>query len=477
MNWMKIRSIKTKIIIAFSIIFLLVNVFLLLLNQVFLDDFFISNNFKNMENHVSEKINWINQLDESAYDLEQVADDLQMKTGSDVNIIKQDLSFGRLPNRIEENLNYLIQNYKYLFTEAQNTTEAVTAVIGDGDYINRKTLYIRTLPSGDMIVITKALGLIMEAQEVFINFLILSSLIVYCFSIVLVYIFAERFTKPIRQVEKSALQISNMNFEKKLDENRYDEIGSLNKHINNMALNLSEAISKLNDSNQNLMIELNKERNMEAMREQFISDVSHELKNPISIIIGYAEGINRGFVKTEEDNAFYNKVILEEGKRMNDLVEELLDLSSYRSGSIILEKDTIQLSSIITKAMDKYTLIQEAKNISVSLVLDDSVNIIGDELRFGQVINNLLDNAFKYTNENGEIKVVLEKDMLTFSNSGKLILASEFENIWNSFYQIDPDHSGSGIGLAIVKSIVQLHGFEIRGFLENSMNHFQITFR
>lgn len=474
---MKIRSIKTKIIIAFSIIFLLVNVFLLLLNQVFLDDFFISNNFKNMENHVSEKINWINQLDESAYDLEQVADDLQMKTGSDVNIIKQDLSFGRLPNRIEENLNYLIQNYKYLFTEAQNTTEAVTAVIGDGDYINRKTLYIRTLPSGDMIVITKALGLIMEAQEVFINFLILSSLIVYCFSIVLVYIFAERFTKPIRQVEKSALQISNMNFEKKLDENRYDEIGSLNKHINNMALNLSEAISKLNDSNQNLMIELNKERNMEAMREQFISDVSHELKNPISIIIGYAEGINRGFVKTEEDNAFYNKVILEEGKRMNDLVEELLDLSSYRSGSIILEKDTIQLSSIITKAMDKYTLIQEAKNISVSLVLDDSVNIIGDELRFGQVINNLLDNAFKYTNENGEIKVVLEKDMLTFSNSGKLILASEFENIWNSFYQIDPDHSGSGIGLAIVKSIVQLHGFEIRGFLENSMNHFQITFR
>jgi len=294
----------------------------------------------------------------------------------------------------------------------------------------------------------------------------------------MVYWYADYFTKPIIKLKETAEKIAALEFDQRNEVTSDDEIGELTRSVNKMALELSSNIQALNESNRRLENELLKEKNLDKMRRRFVADVSHELKNPISMIMGYAEGIVRGLPKSEEDKAYYANVILEEGAKMDLLVKNLLELSRFNMGQQSLVFENVNLSELLRSSIDKFQVMEASKNCHVELEIEDMCWISGDVFRLRQVMINLIDNAFKYTEDNGFIKIDLkktqEKAIITIANTGKLIPSEALEEIWLSFYQVDTHTEGSGLGLAIVKSIVELHNGIINAFVKNDMNYFEV---
>jgi signal transduction histidine kinase len=310
------------------------------------------------------------------------------------------------------------------------------------------------------------------------QFLIAITALVYIFASIVIYISANRIAKPIINLKDATEKIASMDFDLTVEEKGSDEISELAVSINKMAGELKSNIETINETNIQLERELSKEKNLESMRRRFVSDVSHELKNPMSIIIAYAEGLVRKIPKTEEKKERYYQLIFDEGNKVNGLINDLLDLSSYQSGVFTIHKESFDLTDLVTDVLERYKNMESGKE--VNLVWDElqNVEVYGDRLRLGQVLVNLVTNAIKNVDDKGLILVTAKKSgykaILTIRNTGKLIPEKELDNIWESFYQVDTNTEGNGLGLAITKSIVDLHKGSIRAYIEDSMNCFEV---
>jgi signal transduction histidine kinase len=245
-----------------------------------------------------------------------------------------------------------------------------------------------------------------------------------------------------------------------------DEIGRLGTSINHISNKLNTVLTELTLANSKLREDIEKEKELEKMRRKFVSNVSHELKTPISMIAGYIEGLKYNIAKTKEDKEYYYDVIIDETDKMNNLINDLLTLSSYESGNFSINKENIDISHLLKNIIDKYKRNIEENNLNLVIDIPEGLNINADSLRVEQIITNFMNNALKYGEEGGDIKITLEdledKIKLSFYNSGDKIDEKELENIWTSFYKADSDkkhiNSGTGLGLAIVRAIVELHG-------------------
>lgn len=339
-------------------------IILILFNHFLLEEFFLQSNEKTIVKVVEQTLKEENQ--EKGYDYFRVTSRIHKSTGSETIILNSELDI-ILGERPIEDINQGLMSSADDFMEilratvANNIeqlqlseTKSVYEIVGGDDSRDRQIQYIKLLENGDYLVLTKGLGLVKEAKYLFTVFLLFASAIVYLIGIIIIYLYAKHFTKPIVQIQKAAEGISKLEFNEPINVYSKDEVGSLVVSINKMAATLSENIDALNQSNFQLEQELSKERNLDVMRQRFVSDVSHELKNPISMIIGYADGIERGIPKTEEDKAYYAHVIHEEGKKMNRLVKDLLELSSFTSKTVSLELQEISLSELIHEVIERF---------------------------------------------------------------------------------------------------------------------------
>ena len=372
----------------------------------------------------------------------------------------------------EEKLKYIREN------ASNNLEEGYFFVVGEGRYQNKEMVYGRIIDNDNLLVIEKGMGIVSEASSVFLNFLKITAVLIYIIAFFIIWLIADRFARPIVTLKDAAERIASFDFSESIKEEGSDEVSELIISVNTMASELAQNIRALNNSNEKLAKELSKEKSLERMRRRFVSDVSHELKNPISMIIAYAEGLQRGLPKTKNDQDHYIQVILEEGKRMNLLTKNLLDLSSYESGTFTLKREEVDIKILANDAIDRFSYIADKKSIELDYNINQPCIISGDRLRLGQVITNLMSNAFKHAGENGkiivDIKSLSDKVKITISNTGSLIPESELENIWKSFYQVETDSEGNGLGLTIVKSIVNLHNGKVRAYVENDMNSFEV---
>lgn len=366
-----------------------------------------------------------------------------------------------------------------MYYQAKNQADNMYyEVFGFGDYDEKRMAISLVLPHGDMILVAKSLGVVTEVIEVIFTFLLITSIILYLFGLLMVGVISNRMSRPICQMEKVTKKMSDMNFDEVLIETGDDEIGRLTKSINVLAQKLSLTVNELNASNEKLSAELKKERNIEKMRRRFVSDVSHELKNPISMILGYAEGLKKDIPKSPEDKEYYHQVILDESNRMNQLIKDLLDLSSIDSGILKLVIEEVDMTAICNNIVERYRHIAVEKEVDVVVESKCSQVFFGDQLRIGQVVINLLSNAYKYVNHQGEILIELSDNerfmTLKVMNTGNLLSESEFKNIWHSFYQIDSSSKGHGLGLTIVKGIVELHKGSCYAYKWNKYNCFEV---
>lgn len=307
---------------------------------------------------------------------------------------------------------------------------------------------------------------IQEAASVirsFYTYLLIGFLIVAIF---LSKIYVNLIGKPLFKINTIAKRMSSFDFDAKCEITSNDEIGNLAKTLNFLSSNLKTSLDDLKDKNIKLKEEIEKERNLENMRKDFVTSVSHDLKTPIGIIIGYAEGLKDGIV-TGDDMNTYLETIIDEGYKMNSLVTSMVELSKLDSNDTAITLEPFNLVRLIKAMIKRLSREINKKNLNISFTnTPDYAYINADVLKMEQVIQNLLVNAIKYSPEGEDIYISIEEIKedyhISIENTGVNIPNHELENVFAKFYRLDKSgdrtKNNFGLGLAIVKRILELHG-------------------
>ena len=244
-----------------------------------------------------------------------------------------------------------------------------------------------------------------------------------------------------------------------------DEINELGKNINTMSDKLESTIKQLRDNNLELEKDIEEKSKIDEMRKQFISDVSHELKTPIALIQGYAEGLVENVNSDDESRKFYAEVILDESNKMDTLVKQLLELMKLEYGKREFNNEDFNIVELINEVIRKCKVMIEEKNIKIEFDSSKQVMVNADDFYIEQVVTNYFTNAIKHANNvNGEKKISIKieekenKVRVSVFNTGNNIPEEHLNKIWGRFYKEDSSRNrndgGTGIGLALVKAIM-----------------------
>ncbi|MBE6070828.1 MAG: HAMP domain-containing protein [Clostridium butyricum] len=322
-----------------------------------------------------------------------------------------------------------------------------------------------------LIFCVSSIQSIKEASEVIDEFLIYLFLGLISISVILASIYSNFISKPLVTLTYVANRMSNMDFSVTCSTNREDEIGSLARSLNFLSKNLQAALLDLKKKNQKLEKDIEKERELENMRKDFVDNVSHELKTPIGIIEGYAEGIKDGIV-TGEDAILYLETIIDEAQKMGVLVSNMLELSKLESGSIKLSPEAFNINRLIKKILTKHMPNFEECDFKINFTSTNPYSYVyADPFKMEQVITNLITNAIKYTPPHNTINVMIEEELhkykIIVQNLGTHIPEDEINKLFDKFYRLDKSRertqkNSTGLGLSIVKNILELHKSEFK---------------
>ena len=312
-------------------------------------------------------------------------------------------------------------------------------------------------------VIRMSADMLRNSASVANSFMGITVAVMLLVALVFSAIIAEHLSKPIREMNTTTLAMSRFDFSHKVNVVGSDEIAQLGNSINTLSDNTSALLSELSEKNARLEKEVERERALEKMRKEFISNVSHELKTPIAIIQGYAEGLQL-VAGNPERRKMYCEIIENESYKMDRLVKELLELSRLESGQYPMQEDAFNLTDLLIETVGRIASITD--DVKVTSDFDDDVRpAYADEMRMGEVLSNYLNHAIAHCK--GEMRVsVTVKDTETgyrvsVFNTGDPIPDDILENIWQSFYRADKSRSrengNAGLGLSIVRSIMEQH--------------------
>jgi signal transduction histidine kinase len=279
----------------------------------------------------------------------------------------------------------------------------------------------------------------MKSTYIILSLIFLFALII---SIPIVSMLGKRITKPILKLQKASLDITTGNFNIDVDVNTNDEIQELSKSLKIMAIDIEKK---------------------SAMQRDFIANVSHDFKTPLSVIRNYSEAIYDDIIE-EKEKKEYLKGIIQEVDRLNILVMDILQLSKLQGGKDILRKEYFNLSDFLLDFKSAFKIQIQNKNIKFSIKnFDSSIDIIADRNYLYRVVYNFVDNAIKFSNEDGTIEInsIQSEDgiKICVKDNGKGIEENYIDDIWQRYYK-NKKSGGMGIGLAICSEVLRLHNFK-----------------
>lgn len=332
-----------------------------------------------------------------------------------------------------------------------------------------------TLNDGSKFIIQTTINGIIESIKITNQFYLYVLFFITVISIILIYFSAKQFSKPIKKLTVLSSQMANLDFDVKYEKEGVDELDILGQNFNDMSEKLKETIDNLKQANEQLLEDIHKQELTNKMQSDFISNVSHELKTPIALIQGYAEGLTEDSICSDnESRKYYADIIVDESKKMSALVKDLLCLQAMEYGdSIVLSK--FDLINLIKELLSNYSKVNDEVKITYNGV--DSFEVTSDAYKIEQVLINYINNACNHTIDNSiiikssynyklafdDIKSRYENipdDIFVVSIYNKCsgIPDEDKDNIWNKFYKVDKAHTreygGTGIGLSIVKAIM-----------------------
>ena len=317
--------------------------------------------------------------------------------------------------------------------------------------------------NGYYYLIRSPLESIKESAAISNNFYLFVGVAIILISGLLILLITNRITRPISELTKLSEKMSNLDFEARYESHAGNEIDVLGDNFNKMSRKLENTISELKSANNKLQKDIEDKIKIDEMRKEFLDNVSHELKTPIALIQGYAEGLNENISDDPESRAFYCEVIMDEASKMNKLVKNLLTLNQLESGKDAPMMERFDIVSLIHGVLQSMHIMIEQKEATVIFEAQDPVYVWADEFKTEEVVTNYTSNALNHLDgeRKVEIKVLQEADCVkvTVFNTGTPIPEEDLPNLWNKFYKVDKartrEYGGSGIGLSIVKAIVE----------------------
>ena len=276
---------------------------------------------------------------------------------------------------------------------------------------------------------------------------------------------SRRITAPIRQLTVISDRMKSLDFSAKYEGRGRTELDLLGRNLNEVSQKLEETISALRTANNDLRRDLDRRNREEEMRREFLSNVTHELKTPIALVRGYAEGLQDGVADDPESRAFYLETIVEESDKMNNIVQKVLQLNQLEFGDGSVSMERFDITAMIGNYLESASLLAQKSGVTLQFQQKDPLFVWGDPFPIQEVFQNYYSNALHHAEKEKviDIRCDIRGDLVrvTVFNTGNPIPEDSLPHIWEKFYKVDKArtraYGGSGVGLSIVKAIMDLH--------------------
>ena len=322
-----------------------------------------------------------------------------------------------------------------------------------------------TLQNGNLILMRTALESIRESAKISNQFLVYVGLLGIILGAIAAVLISKGISTPILELTDISKRMTELDFEAKFSPRRkhQNEIDELGEHFNRLSNALETTISELKSANNELKQDIQKKTEIDEMRKDFLSNVSHELKTPLALIQGYAEGLKECINDDAESRDFYCEVIMDEADKMNQMVKKLLTLNQLEFGNEIVKMERFDVTELINGVVNSSGILLCQNDIQVEFDGTEPLYVWADEFKLEEVITNYLSNAIHHADFEKKISIwyTQKEDCVRISvfNTGKPIPEEDLDNIWIKFYKVDKartrEYGGSGIGLSIVKAIME----------------------
>ncbi len=326
-------------------------------------------------------------------------------------------------------------------------------------------VFVSRRVTNPVVLMRSALESIRESVKLSNKFLFYIGIFAIAVSVLVAVFVSRRVTNPVVELTELSKRMTELDFDAKyaVRSVRQNEIDELGTHMNEMSETLEQTISELKSANNQLLIDIEKKTKIDQMRKEFLSNVSHELKTPLALIQGYAEGLRECINEDAQSRDFYCEVIMDEAEKMNLMVKKLLTLNQLESGGETVTMERFNLTELIGGVIHSSGILLEQNGITVAECPEEPLYVWADEFMVEEVITNYLSNAIHHAKDPKEIAVRYQArgDIVRVSvfNTGEAIPEEDLEKIWNKFYKVDKAHTreygGSGIGLSIVKAVME----------------------
>ena len=461
-EWNESHSLTGQV--SFAMIALVAGTVLLclILNTLFLGQYYIWNKSKILSNSYY-KINAAAQdgtLDSGAFDIE--FERICVNNNLTIMIINPDQTVVR--SSVSDTQTMLKYFMELLISMSETSPKKF--VIQKRQDVRMESDYLvmwGVLSDGKLIIARSALESIHESSDLTNRFLFMIGGIAIVCGAVIAGIITRRITNPILELAELSARMRDLDFDAKyMPRKQQNEIDLLGVCMNDMSEKLEKTISELKRANNELMLDNERKTQIDEMRKEFLSNVSHELKTPLALIQGYAEGLQEYINDDAESREFYCEVIMDEADKMNQMVKKLLTLNHLEFGDEAVSMERFDLTELIEGVISASSILIQQNGIEVRFDGSQPMYVWADEFKIEEVITNFLSNAIHYAMYEKRIDVfyTVGEDCVRVSvfNTGDPIPQDDLEKVWIKFYKVDKartrEYGGSGIGLSIVKAIM-----------------------
>jgi len=440
------NSIRNKFFVQLSSLVIFVIILLLLANNFMLQKYYIERKKDVFEEYYKQ----ILEIESTEYlSSTNLFRQIELTTNADITIVAEDNQIVYSSRQIDD---ALPPRQVPLIDSSNEQFEFV--VISTPEMPGESLILRGQLDNGYRVELRVQISAIQENITYVNEFLLYVGIVSVVVALIVAFLLSNHFAKPIREINKAAKKMKELDFSQLLEISSKDEIGELSESINNMADTLSKTF-------ENLKEELSTNKKLSKKRRELLNNVSHELKTPLSLIQGYAEGLILNIDTSVEKRDYYTKVIMDEAKNMNRIIEDLLEMEDVDSHFNVNVTRNVELIPYISGKINKHKITMKEKSITLIEQYDHQYNVDMDTYLTDRIITNYIVNAINYCEPNGKIIVSMEqieevvrvKVFNTFSGFNE----EESIHIWDTFYKVDQartrDVGGHGLGLSIVKSI------------------------
>ena len=466
LNRLTPHSLRYQITVIFLGLFLLSTASIIIINGFFLEDYYVSKKTESL-------LQAFNSLQEYREEEGEIPDQwyrtsqkknltwviVDSQSGAAVAGVGQDISqqaarlFGYIynidrtsPEVLEKTSTYIIQKNRDSFAGM--------------DYLEIWGI----LNNGDYCMVRSPLESIRESANISNGFYFYVGIMIIFLGIVIIWMVTKRIARPISELTALSVRMSELDFDARYQSRAGNEIDVLGENFNRMSEQLEHTISELKSANNALRKDIEDKVKIDEMRKEFLNNVSHELKTPIALVQGYAEGLKENISEDAESREFYCDVIMDEAAKMNKMVRNLLTLNQLESGQDMVTMERFDLVELIRGVIQSSDILVQQKEATVIFEETNPISVWADEFKVEEVVTNYFTNALNHLEGEKEIEIKIteygeNQVKVHVFNTGKTIPEEDLPNLWNKFYKVDKartrEYGGSGIGLSIVKAIME----------------------